>query len=284
MSRTFQLRFALFFTVTVLAWSQAGSGTIRGLVTDSSGAVLPAVQVTVTNHATNVAQPIRTNEHGVYVAPFLTPGQYTVTASKTGMQTVRRPDIVVRVADDLSIPLTLQVGAATAEITVEATTPLVSANNASLGQVIENRRIVELPLDGRDPISLAGLSPGVIAVPPNTNIHQGGAIPSINGAANFTSEVTIDGVPDTAPRNNSINNFLIYTPTVDAVAEFKVETNALSAQYGRYNGGVINIVLKSGTNQIHGSVYEFLRNSITAEAFRFLPSNATSSASLSAAP
>ena len=86
----------------------------------------------------------------------------------------------------------------------------------------------------------------MIPVPPNTNIHQGGAIPSINGAANFTSEVTIDGVPDTTPRNNSINSFLIYTPTVDAVAEFKVETNSLSAQYGRFNGGVINVVLKSG--------------------------------------
>ncbi len=170
--------------------------------------------------------------------------------------------MVLRVADDLSIALTLPIGTTTSEVTVEATTPLVSANNASLGQVIENRRIVELPLDGRDPISLAGLAPGVVPVPPNTNIHQGGAIPSINGAANFTSEVTIDGVPDTAPRNNSINNFLVYTPTVDAVAEFKVETNSLSAQYGRFNGGVINVVLKSGTNNLHGSVYEFLRNSV----------------------
>jgi hypothetical protein len=259
------LRSAVFFAVfllTTYAQGQTGSGTIRGMVTDSSGAILPTAQVTVTNEATNIAQQTQTNDQGVYVVPFLAPGSYTVAGVKTGMQTVRHTGVVLRVADDISIPLTLAISTTSAEITVEATTPLVSANNAALGQVIENRRIVELPLDGRDPISLAGLSPGVIPVPPNTNIHQGGAIPSINGAANFTSEVTVDGVPDTTPRNSSINNFLVYTPTVDAVAEFKVETNSLSAQYGRFNGGVINVVLKSGSNQLHGSVYEFLRNSV----------------------
>ncbi|MCU1258752.1 MAG: Cna B-type protein [Bryobacterales bacterium] len=263
-SHSQQLCFALYlaFFLAASAWGQAGSGTIRGVVTDSSAAVLPGAQVTVTNEATNIVQQTETNDQGVYVVPFLSPGQYTITGAKTGMQMVRHPGVTLRVADDISIALTLPIGTASTEITVEATTPLVSANSASLGQVIENRRIVELPLDGRDPISLAGLAPGVVPVPPNTNIHQGGAIPSINGAANFTSEVTIDGVPDTTPRNSSINSFLIYTPTVDAVAEFKVETNSLSAQYGRFNGGVINVVLKSGTNQIHGSVYEFLRNSV----------------------
>jgi hypothetical protein len=252
----------VFLLSALTAIGQTGSGTIRGVVSDSSGAVVAGADVTVTNEGTNVGEQTRTNDQGVYVVPFLAPGTYTVTAAKSGMQMLRQPGITLRVADDISIPLVLTIGATSTQITVEATTPLVSANNASLGQVIENRRIIELPLDGRDPISLAGLAPGVIPVPPNTNIHQGGAIPSINGAANFTSEVSVDGVPDTTPRNSSINSFLIYTPTVDAVAEFKVETNSLSAQYGRFNGGVINVVLKSGTNQIHGSVYEFLRNSV----------------------
>ena len=258
-------RFSITIGVFILTCSSAlaqGGGTVRGIVTDPSSAAVPGTQVTIKNEATNVAQKTVTNGEGVYVVPFLAPGRYTVTGEKSGMQMVRQTGVLLRVGDDISIPLTLQLGSTSTAINVQATTPLVSANNASLGQVIENRRIVELPLDGRDPISLAGLSPGVIPVPPNTNIHQGGAIPSINGAANFTSEVTIDGVPDTTPRNSSINNFLIYTPTVDAVAEFKVETNSLSAQYGRFNGGVINIVLKSGSNQIHGSVYEFLRNSV----------------------
>ncbi len=193
---------------------------------------------------------------------------------KLDFRSTEHPGITLQVADDLAIDLTLHVGSTTSQVTVDATTPLVNTTSSSLGQVIDNRRIVELPLDGREPISLAGLAPGVVPVPPNTNIHQGGAIPSINGAANFTSEVVIDGVPDTTPRNSAIDSFLIYTPTVDAVAEFKVETNSLSAEYGRFNGGVINVVLKSGTNQLHGSVYEFLRNSVMMDANNFFNNRA----------
>jgi len=137
----------------------------------------------------------------------------------------------------------------------------VNTVNPSLGQVIENRRIVDLPLNGREPFSLATLAPGVLPPPSTSLVHLGGAVPSINGAANFTSEVAIDGMPNTTPRNSGRNSFLIYTPSVDAVAEFKVETNALSAEYGRFNGGVISVVTKSGTNQLHGTAYEFHRNS-----------------------
>ena len=252
----------VFLAGSMLGVAQTNSGTIRGTLTDPSGATIPDARVSITSAATNVTQESRTNDQGLYVVPFLPPGEYSVTVEKPGFQTTRRPDILLQVADDLTVNLQLQVGGTSSQVIVESTVPLVNTNNAALGQVIENRRIVELPLDGREPISLAGLAPGVIPVPPNTNIHQGGAIPSINGAANFTSEVTIDGVPDTTPRNTAIDSFLIYTPTVDAVAEFKVETNSLSAEYGRFNGGVINVVLKSGTNDVHGSVYEFLRNSV----------------------
>jgi hypothetical protein len=240
---------------------QGNSGTIKGTVADSTGAVVPEAAVRVTNQATGVTVESKTNGQGLYVVPFLQPGRYVVTAEHQGFKTGKHPDVLLQVSDQLSVDFTLQVGAAASEISVESSVPLVNTNNASLGQVIENRRIVELPLNGREPFSLAGLAPGVLPPPPAGYVHQGGQIPSINGASNFTSEVTVDGMPNTTPRNGAANSFLIYTPTVDAVSEFKVETNALSAEYGRFNGGVISVVMKSGTNTLHGSVYEFLRNS-----------------------
>ena len=254
--------FLFFFLICLLpAFGQGNSGTIKGTVSDASGAVVPDAVVRVANQATGVAIESKTNSQGLYVVPFLQPGRYAVTVEQQGFKTAKHTNILLQVSDQLSIDFSLQIGAAASEVTVESSVPLVNTNNASLGQVIENRRIVELPLNGREPFSLAGLAPGVLPPPPAGYVHQGGQVPSINGASNFTSEVTIDGMPNTTPRNGAANSFLIYTPTVDAVSEFKVETNALSAEYGRFNGGVISVVMKSGTNALHGSIYEFLRNS-----------------------
>ncbi len=263
---------ALVFTALLLAstaQAQSNLGTIQGTVADSTGAAIVDAQITATNTATNTAVESRTNGSGVYSFPFLQPGTYNVTATRDGFQSASHTNILLHVADNLSIDFALQVGSTSTAVTVEATTPLINTSSSSLGQIIDNQRIVDLPLDGRDPISLAGLSTGVVPVPPNANIHQGDNTPAINGAANFTSEVMVDGVPDTTPRNSALNNFLIYTPTVDTVAEFKVETNSLSAQYGRFNGGVINVILKSGSNTVHGSIYEFIRNSATDANYFF---------------
>ena len=258
---------------TLALHAQSNLGTIQGTVSDSTGAAVVDAQITVTNTGTNVVQQSRTNNQGIYVVPFVQPGNYTVTASQNGFETSSHTGITLHVDDSLTIDFSLKVGSTSAAVTVTASSPLINTSNASLGQVIDNQRIVDLPLVNRDPVSLAGLSAGVVPVPPSVNIHQGDNAPSINGAANFTSEVMVDGVPDTTPGNSGLNNFLIFTPTVDTVAEFKVETNALSAQYGRYNGGVINIILKSGTNTVHGSAYEFLQNSV-ADANNFFNNRA----------
>jgi hypothetical protein len=260
---------SLVFLCTSALHGQSNLGTIQGTVSDSTGAAIVDAQMNATNTATNASVESRTNSKGIYVFPFLQPGNYTVTAKQNGFETATHADIALHVADSLTIDFSMQVGSTTTAVTVEATTPLINTNSAALGQIIDNQRIVDLPLDGRDPISLAGLSTGVVPVPPNANVHQGDNTPSINGAANFTSEVMVDGVPDTTPRNSGLNNFLIYTPTVDTVAEFKVETNSLSAQYGRFNGGVIDVILKSGSNTVHGSVYEFIRNSATDANYFF---------------
>jgi outer membrane receptor protein involved in Fe transport len=264
---------ALFFMGTLALRAQSNLGTIQGTVSDSTGAAVVDAQITVTNTGTNAVQQSRTNNQGIYVVPFVQPGNYTVTAAQSGFETASHTGITLHVDDSLAIDFNLKVGSTSAAVTVTAAGLLINTSNASLGQVIDNQRIVDLPLVDRDPVSLAGLSAGVVPVPPSVNIHQGDNTPSINGAANFTSEVMVDGVPDTTPGNSGLNNFLIFTPTVDTVAEFKVETNALSAEYGRYNGGVINIILKSGTNTVHGSAYEFIQNSV-ADANNFFNNRA----------
>src|SRR5262249_52449520 len=152
--------------------------------------------------------------------------------------------------DRLTIDFQLEIGTPTEQVTVNAAASLLETSSNTLGQVVENRRIVDLPLNGREPISLAQLSPGVLPVPRGpAPIHLGGSIPSINGGSNGGSEVLMDGATDTVSRNNYY--LLIHTPSVDAVEEFKVETNSLSAEYGRFNGGVISLVTKSGTNMPH---------------------------------
>jgi hypothetical protein len=249
-------------TLAALLPSQIRTGTITGRVTDSQGAAVPGAAVTATKAATGVARVFQSNETGNYSAPFLDPGLYVIEVEAKGFKKVARSGVLVQVADQLTLDIQLEVGQITEEITVEASAPLINATSSTLGQVIENRRIVDLPLNGREPFSLAYLSPGVLPPPqpPGAFVHTGGSVPSISGASNFTSEVTIDGMPNTTPRNQGFNNFLIYTPSVDAVEEFKVQTNSMSAEYGRFNGGVVSVVTKSGTNEFHGTAYEFHRN------------------------
>ncbi|MBI2688958.1 MAG: TonB-dependent receptor [Acidobacteria bacterium] len=252
---------ALVPLLAVAALAQSSTATLQGLISDSSGAAVPGAEVAITNSATNITRRFTTSDSGLYSFPLLPPGTYRVEVIKSGFKPATRDNVLLQVSDRVSLDLKLEIGAATERVTVDATAPLVNTTNATLGQVIENRRIIELPLNGREPFSLAALSPGVLPTPSAGFVHLGGSVPSINGASNFTSEVTVDGMPNTTPRNGARNNFLIYTPSVDAVSEFKVETNALSAEFGRFNGGVISVVTKSGTNRLHGTVYEFLRNS-----------------------
>jgi hypothetical protein len=252
---------AVLIFLAPCALSQSSTATLQGILTDPSGAAVPGATLTITNTATNAVRTFTTADTGLYSFPLLPVGRYRLSAAKTGFKSMSRGNILLQVSDRVSLDLVLEVGGSTERIDVEAVAPLVNTNNAALGTVVENRRIVELPLNGRDPFALAALAPGVLPTPGAGFVHLGGSVPSINGASNFTSEVTVDGMPNTTPRNGARNNFLIYTPSVDAVSEFKVETNSLSAEFGRFNGGVISVVTKSGTNQLHGTVYEFLRNS-----------------------
>src|SRR5262245_49198848 len=252
-------RFALLNLTLLLvgfglpARAQQFTGTIQGVVQDSHGGVVAGAEVTITNQNTNVAINLATGSNGHYIAPQLPPGVYKVTVKKSGFKTVTIADIKVDVQQIRATDVTLDVGQTTEMVSVSASgATALETTSTTMAQTIENKRVVDLPLNGRNPFALATLSPGVIPGP--------GASPWISGGRNATSEVSIDGVSNVGPENNSSILNLIYTPSVDSVQEFSVQTNTVSAEFGRTGGGVINVITKSGTNSVHVTAYEFLRN------------------------
>lgn len=245
------------FTGGVLntAMAQQFSGTIRGTVQDSTGAVVVGAEVAIVQIATNVTRNAVTADNGTYVVPQLTPGVYRVTVKKNGFKSGTVDEVKLDVQQTREVDVNLEVGAATETVTISASgTSALETTSTTVNQAIENKRIVDLPLNGRNPFALASLSPGVQA-------SLGGSSPSISGGRNATSEVAIDGITNVGAENNVSILDLAYTPSVDAVQEFSVQTNAFSAEFGRTGGGIINLVTKSGSNSFHWTLFEFHRNS-----------------------
>lgn len=251
---------AVLSALTPSARAQEFRATVNGRVTDPTGAAIPNATVTVRNTATNENVVVTTNGEGNYTVPFLRPGVYNITVEAPGFKKFTRDQQPLQVSQVATINVQLEVGAATETVTVTAEAPLLEEAKADRGNVIENTRIVELPLNARNPFMLSTLTPGITYNGPA--IYQrpfdNGAIAdwSINGGLNRSNEFLLDGAP-----NNSIQggNNIAYVPPVDAVGEFKIITNSYDAQYGRTAGGVVNVQIKSGTNQFHGSLYEFYR-------------------------
>lgn len=242
------------------AFGQEFRATITGRVLDQNKAAVANAAVTVRNPRTNEAISVTTNAEGVYNIPFINPGSYNMTVEAAGFKKYVRDNQELQVGQTATIDVTLDVGSASETVTITADTPLLEETKADRGNVIENRRIVELPLNARNPFMLSTLTPGITYNGPA--IYQrpfdNGAIAdwSINGGLNRSNEFLLDGAP-----NNSIQggNNIAYVPPVDAVGEFKIITNSYDAQYGRTAGGVVNVQIKSGGNQYHGSLYEFYR-------------------------
>lgn len=235
--------------------AQQFNGTLRGTVQDSSGAVLPAVNVTVTEVATNDSRELTSDAHGRWVLPNLKPGTYRVSVAMNGFKTAVLDQVKVDVGAIRDVVMSLELGAAAETITVTGAGGAIETTSSTLSQTIENKRMVDLPLNGRNPFALASLAPGVA---PTSN--NGGSSPSISGGRNATSEVAIDGVSNVNAENNVSILDLNYTPSVDAVQEFSVQTNSVSAEFGRLGGGVINLVTKSGSNTLRATAWEFARN------------------------
>ena len=247
------------------AWSQQQSASLTGQVLDSSGAVVPGATVTITDPDRGMKTAVTTDSRGSYTVPELPPGDhYQITVMKAGFKETVQKDVSLQVAQSAKIDLNLDLGEITESVTISSAPPQLDTQTSSLGQVITGQTVENLPLNGRSTFRLIALTPGVtfsqsaygqfgdVAVNSTWDTNF-----SINGGRAQSNEILIDGVPSSTGFFDQITTL----PTVDDTQEFKVESNNLSAAYGRYAGGAINVTTKGGTNRLHGNVYEFLRNS-----------------------
>ena len=252
----------LLAVVAGLAFSQATTATIRGTVRDTSSSVVPNATITITNVNTDVVTKRQTDQNGEFVAPFLLPGEYEVAAEGAGFKKAVRKGLTLQVADTTHVDLTLEVGAVSETTLVSAEAPLVKTDTSEVGQVIQEQAIHELPLNsatGRNFTALMALVPGTIRTNPVGvfDSPQGNSSFTVNGQRDGANNYMIDG----ADNNEVLLGIVTILPPPEALGEFKLQTNAFSAEYGRAGGAVINVQTRSGTNELHGSLYEFLRNS-----------------------
>lgn len=243
-----------------MAYGQSFTGVISGRIEDATAAAVPGAKIAAIEKETNVMTRTVSDGQGEYSLPALRPGTYRVEAEASGFKKLVRAGIEVQVNARVRLDLALALGSITETMDVSASAPLVESDNSALGNVIENRKIVNLPLNTRNPFQLAGLSPGVVPAQNFGDAFNNSANFMINGGRGNSSEVLIDGITNSVPAANPIAVIAMF-PSVDALQEFKVQTSAYSAEYGRSGGGIVNMIMRSGTNGLHGTLFEFLRNS-----------------------
>ena len=262
-------RFAIVsFVLAFLIWTlpmraQTTYGSIAGAVSDPSGAAVAGAQVTLTNLGTSEKRTQSTGNDGLYLFVNLLPGRYGIDVEKSGFKRYTRPEIVVDVNQNAHVDAVMQVGDVNQTVEVTAETPLIQTETSSLGQVVDTREANELPLNGRNLFNLTTITPSVVPQG-NTLGTVVGKNPfdfanyQIGGAFANEGAIYLDG----EPLNTGYINLPLIVPTQDAVSEFKVQYNNLGPEWGKFAGGVINISTKSGTNELHGSLYEYLRNRV----------------------
>ena len=242
----------LFACLAPLVFGQA-TATIVGRVTDSSGATLASANVTARNTLTGLERATRSTQSGDYELPLLPiNGVYTVSVSRDGFQTQDLTGIVLQVDQRARFDVTLKVGSVSERITVAETTPIVNTESGSIGQVVGNKKIVDLPLNGRNFVQLASLLPNAITATSGT---VGATVVAVSGGRQSKTEFLLDGISI----NEQLFDGVALRPSVDAIQEFKVQANSFSAEFGRGNA-ILNATIKGGTNDLHGTLFEFLRN------------------------
>ncbi len=243
--------------------AQNTTGTLVGTVNDPTGAAVPNAKITVTRKATNDARTTVSSGSGEFQVLNLQPGEYRLDVESSGFKHYTRDPVEIQVELATRANVDMAVGAATETITITEQAPIIQSENASLGQVVEGKMVSEIPLNGRNVLALVGLIPGVVPQGSSSqnltgmNVFAAGNYQIGGGTANQSSTLY-----DGAAVNSSYGNNTILVPTQDAVQEFRVQTSNNTAEYGNYTGGVINMTSKSGTNAIHGTAYEFVRNTI----------------------
>jgi outer membrane receptor protein involved in Fe transport len=239
--------------------AQQITGSITGTVTDPTGASVSGATVKVTNMGTGAVQSAATNSSGDFRFVLLPPGNYTLDVTTSGFKSFRRDGIIVEVDRSVAVPVALQLGQVSDTVEVTGSATLLDPNTSSLGTVMDEKKVLDLPLNGRNPMGLANLIPTVKGIG-----YFGGQVLSswrlaavgIGGGQPLSNGYLVDGIANDKMVDSGPMTFL----TVDSTEEFKVQTNGMSAEFGRTSGGVISMISKSGTNQIHGSLFEFLRN------------------------
>src|SRR5712664_582133 len=253
-SVSFLLGFLFLLIVSGSAWGQA-TARLTGFVKDQSGATVAAATVTLTNQGTNISRTTTTDSDGSYLFSLVEVGSYLMTVEHAGFKKNVQSGIKLEVNQNGRLDITLDVGQATEIVEVTAAVPQVDTTGAVLGKVEDTRRIEDLPLVDRDTLQLGLLQAGVFAPAPD----DGSRNPfSVSGQRSESLTFLLDGADNT----NFLSNRIVVSPNPDAVQEFKILTNNYDAEFGRSSGGIVNQVIKSGSNRLHGSAFEFLRNDV----------------------
>lgn len=252
------------------ALAQSDTARLTGVVTDASGGVIAGVAVTATDLSTGAKLETTTNSDGVYVFPVLRAGTYLIEFAAPNFKKLSQPDVVLRVNQVLSINAQLEPGSVTDVVEVTAGAPLVETASSSVGQTITGRQIIDLPINGRNFTQLATLTPGVTRGTPGGNADgsggnaetfrqgdTGSAALSVNGLREQNNNFTLDGIDN----NESIVNSIVFFPPIEAIEEFRVITSVAPAEFGRGGGAIVSATIRSGSNDFHGSAFEFFRNS-----------------------
>ena len=248
----------LLLVLTAMVGAQEFRGSLTGKVADPTGAALAGATVSLRNVGTNATVSVATNEEGSYIFPLLQPGKYTLTVSQQGFKTTTRENIEIRVAERLTVDVGLEIGATTESVTISSETPPLETASVTAGTVVTSQQIGELPLTEGTAYQLATLAPGIAYT--GNPLFSG---PTSNGnlaafrsnGATGRNQITLDGTP-----NFAFDGGVGFSPPADAVQEFKVQTSMFDAQQGYSAGATVNVAVKSGTNDLHGSLWYFNRD------------------------
>jgi Carboxypeptidase regulatory-like domain/TonB dependent receptor len=245
--------------VPALVWAQAATATLTGTAKDTTGGVMPGVTITVRNQATNEMRTTVSSSDGLYRITNLPRGSYEVKAELEGFKTIAQSDVLLTVGDTVRLDFDLEVGALTEVVTVQSQAALVNTEEGRLSNLVDEKRVVELPLNGRNVLQLIDLQPGAVANPANVVLggSAGGNTAFVNGQRNRANNFLLDGTDN---NDQFTAGRVAVNPNVDMVQEFRVLANNFSAEFGRNSASVVNVVTKSGTNTLHGTAWEFLRN------------------------
>jgi hypothetical protein len=240
--------------LTASLYSQTPTATVLGSVEDASGARIASATVKIRNAGAGEAREVASDGHGEFTAAQLPPGQYDISIEKTGFRGLRQTGVELQVDQLARLRFQLEAGSTSESIEIQAEAPAINTENATKGEVITALEMTQMPLNGRDFADLAFLVPGVVPVAQG----GGGYLFNVNGARAGDTNMIVDGFNNQSPRAGDAQ----VHPNLDSLQEFKMQTSGYSAEYGRQAGGVINMVLRSGTNQLHGTVFEFVRNDL----------------------